>query len=155
MSQLKAMYVPARIFLGRLRCSDLPGSASVDPILSTSPSWLPFPSLSSSGSHLRCPRGSPQLREAPPVAVRRSGLTSHSRAPPSFCKVNKDQNYLSGRDRIPRQIGIEEFHQIGVKEFRLVDGVSDISDVGLQLLVEGEGDVELVQRLLVLFFLLL
>ena len=37
--------------------------------------------------------------------------------------------------------------QVGVEELGFVDHVSGMSDVGLQLLVEGEGEVELVQRL--------
>ena len=45
--------------------------------------------------------------------------------------------------------------QVGIEELRLVDHVSTIPDVGLQFLVEGEGEVELIQRLpmrLLLFF---
>ena len=61
-------------------------------------------------------------------------------------KINQDRNYLSGRDRILGQVGVEEFC--------LVDHVPGMFDVGLQLLVEGEGEVELVQRFLVRLLLL-
>ena len=62
-------------------------------------------------------------------------------------KINQDRNYLSGHDQILGQVGVEEF--------RLVDHISGMSDIGLQLLVEGEGEVELVQRLPVRLLLLL
>ena len=64
-----------------------------------------------------------------------------------LCKVNKDRNYLVGCDRILGQVGVEELC--------FVDHVSGMSDVGLQLLVEGKGEVELVQRLPVRLLLLL
>ena len=58
-----------------------------------------------------------------------------------------DRNYLLGCDRMLGQVGFEELC--------LVDHISTIPDVGLQFLVEGEGEVELIQhlpmRLLLLF----
>ena len=63
------------------------------------------------------------------------------------CKINKDRNYLFGCDRILGQVGVEELC--------FVDHVSGMFDVGLQLLVEGEGEVELVQRLPVRLLLFL
>ena len=44
--------------------------------------------------------------------------------------------------------------EVGVEELGFVHHVSDISDVGFQLLVEGEGEVELIQRLPVRLLLL-
>ena len=44
--------------------------------------------------------------------------------------------------------------EVGVGELSFVHHVSGISDVGFQLLVEGEGEVELIQRLPVRLFLL-
>ena len=44
--------------------------------------------------------------------------------------------------------------EVGVEELGFVHHVSGISDVDFQLLVEGEGEVELIQRLLVRLLLL-
>ena len=44
--------------------------------------------------------------------------------------------------------------EVGVEELGFVHHVSGISDVGLQLLIEGEGEVEFIQRLPVRLLLL-
>ena len=63
------------------------------------------------------------------------------------CEIHKDRNYFFGYNRMLGQVGVEELG--------FVDHVSGMSDVGLQLLVEGEGEVELVQRLSVRLLLFL
>ena len=85
------MYLPCAFWARwevSVRLARLPPESArmfpTSPISSASPSWLPSPCLSSSGSHLRCPGGSLRLWKAPPVAARRKGLASHQRAPPSF-----------------------------------------------------------------------
>ena len=118
----------------------------VDSVLLGSRLYHPSPNLLGSKSHLRYPEGSPPLREVLPVVTRREGPHLIQELLHLICEIHKDRNYLFGYDRMLGKVGVEELG--------FVDHVSGMSDVHLQFLVEGEGEVELIQRLPVCLLLL-
>ena len=110
-----------------------------NPVLLGSQLYHPSPNLLGSEHRLRCPGGYPPLREVLLVVIRRRGSSSHPGALPFYLQNPQGPELSFCCDRMLGKVGVEELG--------FVHHVSGMSDVRLQFLVEGEGEVELIQRL--------